>query len=331
MLRQPLIAFFLLCAYSGLAQYDSTYYTSYDKIITGRFYFSQKYTSLRYRDLNEAIHIRYRPNTTLNMGVGATYKWATLNLAYGFGFLNNDAAKGKTKYLDLQTHVYGRKILVDGFGQFYNGFYMNNSQIRDGTTGYYIRPDIKVRFFGISGQYVFNHKRFSYRSSFLQSEWQKKSAGSLLAGLEFFTGYTRGDSALIPAALQTLPQETSIERIDFVEVGPNIGYVYTFVWKKHFFATGQATVSLDYGTNSLLIDGKRVKSSSLSPNSSFSFFAGYNSKVWAFSFVFVNKNINLTSHRDRKMELNTGNLRFNIVHRFVPRGKTRAVLKKVIK
>jgi hypothetical protein len=321
----------MFLTFQGMAQSDSTYYASYDKIITGRFYFSQKYTSYQYRDDAEAIRIRYKPNTTLNMGVGATYNWATLNLAYGFGFLNRDEAKGKTKYLDLQTHLYGRKLIIDAFGQFYSGFYVRKDEIQEGASGYYLRPDIKVRYLGASGQYLFNHKRFSYRASFLQSEWQKKSAGSLLAGIEFFLGRSKADSSIVPAVIRGQANEIDLNQVDFFDIGPNIGYIYTFVFKKHFYITGQATISLDYGIHTFRMNGENVRSSTFSPNSSFSFFTGYNSKTWALSFIFVNKNISIASGEDQNVDFNTGNLRFNIVHRFVPRGKTKRVLKEVIR
>jgi hypothetical protein len=330
-MRFLILALFLVQALVGAAQSNNAYYTSYDKIITGRFYFSQKYTSFRYRYDNESINVRYRPNTTLNMGVGATYKWATLNLAYGFGFLNRDQEKGKTRYLDLQSHLYGRKLIVDAFGQFYNGFYLDNDKLAPAIDGYYLRPDIKLRFLGASGQYLFNHEKFSYRASFLQSEWQKKSAGSLLVGLEFFLGHTKADSAMVPSTLSGETAESNLDQVNFIELGPNVGYAYTFVFKEHFFVTGQGTVSLDYGTNTIISNGERIRSSSFSPNSSLSFFAGYNSETWAFSFVFVNKNIGLASGNDRRIDFNTGNLRLNIVHRFVPRGKTKEVLKDVIR
>jgi hypothetical protein len=45
----------------------------------------------------------------------------------------------------------------------------------------------------------------------------------------------------------------------------------------------------------------------------------------------VNKNISIASGEDQNVDFNTGNLRFNIVHRFVPRGKTKRVLKEVIR
>ncbi len=70
------------------AQHDSAYYNSYVDQITSRFYFSQKYTKLNIKDSENNVELDYRPNTTLNMGIGASYKWFTLNLAYGFKFLN---------------------------------------------------------------------------------------------------------------------------------------------------------------------------------------------------------------------------------------------------
>src|SRR5882757_7661463 len=75
-------------------QHDTAYYSSYAaRRLTFRFYFSQKYTTLTLYDRKDQLTLRYQPNTTLNMGVGASYKWATLNLAYGWGFLNQEDEK----------------------------------------------------------------------------------------------------------------------------------------------------------------------------------------------------------------------------------------------
>ena len=81
--------------------HDTTYYESFfGKKITGRVYFSQKYQALEVKRKDETSpRLRYTPNTNLNMGIGATYRAFTLNLAYGFGFLNRgEEQKGKTKY-----------------------------------------------------------------------------------------------------------------------------------------------------------------------------------------------------------------------------------------
>ncbi len=316
--------------------YDTSYYSSYNYLITGRFYFSKKYTSFNLRNLQQGLALKYFPNTTLNMGVGATYKWATLNLAYGFGFLNPEDGKGKTKYLDLQMHNYGRKVIVDIFGQFYNGFYLNNDQITDAAGEYYKRPDLKVRIFGVSGQYLFNYDRFSYRAAFLNNEWQKKSAGSMLLGWEFFLGQSTADSSMVPTPLKAPPGDAppagdvNVNRVEFIETGPNVGYAYTYVYKKHWFLAGSLTVSLDYG-KSVMKGDTRVQKEAFSPNYFVRAVAGYNSSRWAYTISFVNQAVQLTSQRaSRYASLNTGNVRANVVYRFTPSRKTRAVLRKVI-
>ena len=54
-------------------QFDSDYYESYTDMITSRVFLSQKYTALRIFSENRSKNRQYRPNTTLNLGVGATY------------------------------------------------------------------------------------------------------------------------------------------------------------------------------------------------------------------------------------------------------------------
>ncbi|MBT1690254.1 DUF4421 domain-containing protein [Dawidia soli] len=332
-----LLLFFLLSLLGASAQTtqtenDPTYYVSYERYITGRYYFSRKYTSFDLRSLDDGVRLRYRPNTTLNMGIGATYKWATLNLAYGFPFLNPTGNRGKTRYLDLQVHNYGRKIVIDLFGQFYRGFYLNNESLRKEDGTYYQRPDMLVQMVGASGLYLFNHRRFSYRASFLQNEWQKRSAGSFLLGWEIFVGRGKADSSFIPSPINDATGIHAIDRVSFVETGPSIGYAYTFVFKKHFFATASSNVSLDYGKNLIYTDEGIEHSESFSPNSLARLFAGYNSDKWALSFTFVHQIARISSNRDAiASSLNTGNFRFNAVYRFLPNRKTRKVLKEVIK
>src|ERR1700748_684130 len=87
-----------------LLDHDTTYYVTYPGTIVGRFYFSKKYAAFILPATNGGQNLVYKPNTLLNMGIGATYNNLSLNIAYGFGFLNNDEDKGKTKSIDLQAH-----------------------------------------------------------------------------------------------------------------------------------------------------------------------------------------------------------------------------------
>jgi hypothetical protein len=322
-----LISFSFLQIENASGQHDSSYYVSYENQITSRFYFSKKYTTLKFIDTTDKFEFTFRPNTTLNMGVGATYKWATLNLAYGFGFLNPDRGRGKTKYLDLQVHTYGRRFVVDIFGQFYRGFFLSSNSTNNTSQEYYLRPDLHVNQIGAFVQYMLNHKKFSYRASFLQNEWQKKSAGTFIFGLEAYVGRVTADSTIIPTIVNADEAARDIRTMRFFEFGPNAGYAYTLVVKKHFFLTGSASISLDYGENIISeLDGDK-KATGISPNTFFRIFGGYNSNRWAVSLTYVTNGVRLASESiTRQIILNTGNFRLNYIYRFSPSKKAKRYL-----
>ena len=313
------------------AQHDSTYYVSYTKLLTTRFFLSQKYTALTVKNKKDNYTLRYFPNTTLNVGLGASYKWATLNLAYGFGFLNQEENKGKTKYLDLQFHGYGQKFNLDVLGQFYKGFYLNPTGAAT-SDPYYNRPDLRVNIMGASFQYVVNNKRFSFRSSILQNEWQKKSAGTVLLGFEAYGGRIRADSTLVPAFINKSAAARNEKKTSFFETGPNVGYAYTLVIEENFFLTGSASASFDYGLSTTNTNEGQIRRYGFSPNTFLRVSTGYNSAKWAFNVVYVNNGVKLaSSNNSRESTLNAGNLRLNYVHRFVPGRKEKKLLEDVIK
>jgi hypothetical protein len=296
---------------------DSSYYKTYKELVTGRFYFSRKYTSLLVKDPSVTTELDYKPNTTLNVGIGATYRFFTLNLAYGFPFLNPERGRGETEYLDLQAHFYGRKSNLDLFGQFYKGMYLAPKGLGRADGNYYVRPDIRLREFGGSYQYVFNHGRYSFRSSFLQNEWQQRSAGTFLIGSEFFLGHTRADSSVFPT-LDIQSDRPEINSIRFYEIGPNIGYAYTLVIARHFFITGSLTVAADYSMTEFSGPGRKAYSYGFNPNSMLRLFTGYNSDRNAFSLTFTNSRVNIDSKKNISVSINTGNIRINYIRRFLP-------------
>ena len=328
-------AFFCLSFFTkGFAQtdtsqkFDRDYYESYTGLITARVFFSQKYTSLRIRGSERVRDLQYRPNTTLNFGVGATYGWFTLNLAYGFDFLNSaDGAKGKTRYLDLQSHVYTRKMSIDVFGQFYKGFYAYPKRIvPQDADQWYVRPDIRVRHFGAAGYYIFNWKKFSLRSAMLQNEWQKRSAGSLLVGGEFYAGQNRGDSALVPGALASEYSEAGVTKMRYFDIGPGIGYAYTAVLEEHFYALGGLTFSFPISFQKQWRDGIQESKLSISPDVLTRFGIGYNSDRMNISMMWVNSSVQ-TKGKTGEYAIRTGNVRLNAAFRFEPGPKLKRKIK----
>lgn len=307
----------ILLSYPRLhAQHDTTYYISYTHQVTTRLFLSQKYTALRFSD--KTYTIDYFPNSKINLGLGASYKWATFNVAYGIGYLFPEAGKGKTEALDLQFHKYGERLNFDLVAQWYSGFYLSPSGIAAAPQQYYTRPDLKVRMIGGSLQYVVHYNRFSFRSNYLQNEWQKKSAGSLLLGIETYGGRIEADSSTIPSLINKTAAEFNETSISFFEVGINVGYAYTWVIHEHFFLTGSASVSLDYSDNTLRNTDGSGSRSGVSPNTFVRAVTGYNTKAWAIHLIYVNSGLRL-ANAIREVTLNTGNFRLSYARRFAIR------------
>ena len=296
---------------------DTTYYIYFPESITGRFYFSQKYTEF-YMKSKETKDIHYMPNTTLNMGVGATYHNFSLNLAYGFGFLNKDDNKGDTKYLDLQGHFYKPKWATDIYGQFYRGYHLSPegyaAPIGD---DYYYRHDVKVTLIGLSQYRIFNSTKFSYRAAMIQNEWQKKSAGTLLAGAEAYYGVIKGDSSLVPQSKAADFTQNGIDKINYLSIGPGVGYAYTLVGFQHLYLTGSITGNLNFTYATEYNSDSKSNKFSINPVARFRLAAGYNSRTWNVSANWIADHLPFRgTNNESKYELHTGNYRFILAKRF---------------
>jgi hypothetical protein len=308
--------------------FNENYYESFSNLITARTYFSQKYTNFTIASGSSLRNLTYNPNTTLNFGIGATYEWFTLNLAYGFGFLNgNDEKKGETKYLDLQSHIYTRKMTIDFMGQFYKSFYLRpQGNAAPDASSYYIRPDIKVRHFGIAPYYVLNWKKLSLRAPMIQNEWQKKSAGSILLGGDIYYGVTMADSAFVPASLSHNYDQFEVNKIRYFNIGPGAGYAYTHVIDERFYATGAMTISFPLGWHKEWTDNGYSKDVKFLPNLTYRAGIGYNDEKKSFGLMWVNSSFQ-TMGETGKYKVRTGNVRLTYAYRFTPGPKLKKKLK----
>lgn len=313
------------------AQHDTVYYVDYPKKLTTRFYTSRKYTSLNASDRIEDKRYRFEPNTTLNLGIGATYNDFTLNLAYGFGFMNRNEEKGETKFLDLQVHAYPRKFVIDLFAQFYNGYYLQNIDGENvSLEDIVLLPNMQVRKFGANFQYLFNGDKVSLKAAFHQGAWQKKSAGSFLAGVEFYGGWATNDGVFIPEPTQARVNErVEFQNLGFFQLGPNVGYVHTFVLWKHFFITGMASTNLTIGQSYLDYSGQRIINWGVSPNLFLRGFVGYNGPIWSINANYVHNRVRMAQVNDFSNTMMTGNYRINFVYRFDVGPKLKPILEYV--
>jgi hypothetical protein len=308
--------------------WDTTYYSSYMEEMTMRWYSSVKYTGFRLINKDENQNLLYLSNKNYIIGAGVTYSWFTLNIGLNYyPLVNNDDDKyGPTNYLDLQTHMYLRKMNIDLYAQYYNGYYLGNSEnvLEDWPQGdtFQIRPDIYTFTLGFNTQYVFNWKKFSFKAIYNQNEWQKKSAGSWVLGVNAFFYTNRGDSSLIPPNLSN-PElfnglDYNIQNV--LNLGISGGYYYTLVIAKHYFISAGLAAGPSLGYSWLDAQEKNKASFSnvalnfnVLPRASF----GYNSKQFFAGFSFLQQMFfNQIPSDNIWTYFNTGNARIYFVYRF---------------
>ncbi len=307
---------------------DSNYYRSYDTTFTVRMYLTQKYLSLIISGGSKANDLKYRPNSKLNIGAGVTYGWITLNADFGFGFLNKgDEDKGKTKSLDLQLHSYGRKISVDLSYQYYRGLYLYpKGSGLENKENWYVRPDIRLLQIGGSAYYATNWRKFSYRAALLQNEWQIKSAGSFLLGAQASYGQSKGDSALVPAAIAGSYSAAGVKQVTYGSIAPGIGYAYSLVIARHWFATAGIISSLAFGLLKETRDTSKSTMFSARPNFTYKAGIGYNSRRFTTSLSLFDNSLGTKSSKSG-YRYEAGNVRLDIAYRFLTGAKAKRMLR----
>jgi hypothetical protein len=315
----------------GNADHDTTYYESYPEDVILRLITTNKYTNFQVREKDKDMRLDYRPNTNITLGAGFTYRTLSVNLAHGFGFLNQDKEKGKLKRFDLQSRLYGRKWAIDLFAQFYKGYYLDPKGKASPVPGqYYTRPDLDIHLLGISAYKIFNYRRFTFRSAFVQDEWQKKSAGSLMAGFELYYGAFTGDSALVPSVLSANHAQRDINTISMVQFGPGAGYAYTLVLPYHFFITGSARANVNLGLVRQTGPGLHNSHTGVNANILYRFSAGYANGNWNINFFRVNNRQSIRADSDgNRYMLNTGIYRLLVAKRFHPGPKSKKLLSPI--
>ena len=308
---------------------DTNYIDVLPMTLSTRVYLSRKFTQYEIRDHNIGEKLVYMPNKKLVAGIGFNYGLLGLNVGIGMLFFNqnqDDEKYGETNYLDLQAHWYLRKISIDLMLNRYQGYYLSNPHEMilgwpsDDTLPK--RRDMITISTGINVQYLFNYKKFSYNAGFVQTEWQKKSAGSFILGGQFYYVKVRGDSTLIPDDIryENFFDGFHFRRSDSYSLGANIGYAHTFVIISRIFfsisLTGGASLA-----NVTLLSGENNNSKKsgikVGFHSTFRTALGYNHKRFYIGFSYVNLPVISQAPVPKGwIRFGTGNLRFNVVYRF---------------
>lgn len=232
------------------AEKDTNYIENYNNDLIIRLYSGEKTHSIYLNDLNSSYRLKYLPNGYFNLGAGVNFRSFGLSLATKIPlFLNSEVKHGETKRFGIQSYIYSSKFTVDLLTSFLKGYYLVNSSthLKSYTKDKeYQRPDISSANIGISVNYIFNNSRFSYRAAFSDTERQKRSAGSLIAGGSVFSYRTEADSSIVPHEISPdyFMKSRDISKSGVLAFNANIGYAYSLVFLKN----GIFTLSYILGT-----------------------------------------------------------------------------------
>ncbi len=221
------------------AKKDTNYIQSYYNDLIIRLYSGEKTHSLDLSDLNSPYHLKYLPNGYFNLGAGVNFRSFGLSLATKVPiFQNSDFKHGETKRFGIQSYIYSSKFTVDLLTSFLKGYYLVNSSAH--LVSYtkdkeYQRPDISSANIGITINYIFNNSRFSYRAAFNDTERQKRSAGSLIAGGSIISYRTKADSSIVPREIDPkyFLKSRDISKSGVLAFNANIGYAYSQVFLRN--------------------------------------------------------------------------------------------------
>jgi hypothetical protein len=296
---------------------NNGYYIQYPRQFILRIYLRSKFAPFTISS-NGKEDLNYKTNSKLGLGLGFTYKALTLNVAYGFNFLNPENGKGKTKGIDLQLHLYPKKWAIDATGAFLNGYYLDPKDYNGlNLSDYYLRPDLQRNVIGVSAYHLTNSDKFSYKAAFTQRDWQIRSAGSFLYGAEIHYGVVRGDSALVPSGASPDYVQAGIDKIQFLGIGPGIGYAYTFVMGKYFFITASAIASLNVNISAESSGIIKNTVTKILPAGNYKGAIGYNSDSWCISASLMGNALYAGSAiSDKEYFLPTGNVSFMVAKKF---------------
>ena len=148
---------------------------------------------------------------------------------------------------------------------FIEGYYRKNDQssVHINRLGKWIGSELfyglKREGYGLDAYYIFNHTHYSQAAAYCFSKYQKRSAGSLMAGIYLSHQDVVMDMILMDHTLLAfLPDEVTDYRFRYRDFGAMIGYGYSWVFHHGWLFNVTAVPSIGYRhsfPNS--IDGKR--------------------------------------------------------------------------
>ena len=195
------------------------------------------------------------PDPTVKVGPYFGWRWIFLGYTLDISHMGD----GK-KRQDFNVSFYSNQIGVDLFYRKTGVEYKIKSLNMGGDIGDSHIHNVPFDGFhssikGFNLYYIFNHRKFSYPAAFSQSTCQKRSCGSLLAGI----GYTNHTLKLDMEKLHDVVKERVGEEVaeamgedlesmhvEYTDVSASVGYAYNWVFARNCLFAASLSAALGY-------------------------------------------------------------------------------------
>lgn len=203
----------------------------------------------------EKQSIRFQPESQIKIGPYFGYRWMFAGYTFDISHLSSDNRKEYD--VSLYSNLAGIDLYYRKSGKQY---YISSANFRDGTD---TEPLIGSRYSGFKSSvrgfnfyYIFNHHKFSYPTAFSQSTVQRRSAGSVMAGIshtrhtlsvDWDQFYELIDDKLgagtAASVVDTTMHSTNIKYDSYAISG---GYAYNWVFARNWLLSAGALLGLAY-------------------------------------------------------------------------------------
>lgn len=214
-------------------KYDTAYITKPQQRWTVKLRANVSGNALNTQGTVDGLDLRSRLRTDMKITAGASVSYRGLSLGFA---LNPAKLAGRNKDIELNLNAYGNSVggdVVMVATKTYKG-----TATANGTDYEVAAGAVSMKMITATGYYAFNHRRFSIPAAFTQSQIQRRSCGSWLAGVTFM-------AAEIKTAAGAVPGSDS-SRLWFVSAAIGGGYGYNFViddrWLIHISAVPQIMI-----------------------------------------------------------------------------------------
>ncbi|MEN8123680.1 MAG: DUF4421 family protein [Bacteroidota bacterium] len=196
---------------------------------------------------------RISPNINFRYALGFNYKFASVRIGIRSGQSDkNKLEKGESDNFRLKV-----KFLFTNWSHkfeynYVKGYYIKNSESFSRTiedvSNHLQFPNMKTSVFSGTSAYKFN-RNYSIRATQSQTEIQTKSVGTLMPSVDYWYYKISDNQIYIDSQGNTIVRE-KFNKYKGLNTIANIGYYYTFVYKKNWYATVFAApgIGIDFYT-----------------------------------------------------------------------------------